>query len=69
MQIGNVFQLSRIVEAYHFMEENIAGGKIMVLTTASQCEMSSKLRSSIVELTGRDVFEKLHLDGNSGGSP
>ncbi len=32
IQIGNVFQLDEIVEAHRCMEENKAGGKIVVLT-------------------------------------
>jgi NADPH:quinone reductase-like Zn-dependent oxidoreductase len=32
IQIGNVFQLDEIVEAHRYMEENKAGGKIVVLT-------------------------------------
>jgi NADPH:quinone reductase-like Zn-dependent oxidoreductase len=32
VRIGKVFKLDDIVEAHRFMEENRAGGKIVVLT-------------------------------------
>ncbi|MCZ6584761.1 MAG: zinc-binding dehydrogenase [Gammaproteobacteria bacterium] len=34
-KIGRVFQLDDIVEAHRCMEENAAGGKIVVLTSAN----------------------------------
>jgi NADPH:quinone reductase-like Zn-dependent oxidoreductase len=32
VQVGKTFQLDEIVEAHRYMEENKAGGKIVVLT-------------------------------------
>ena len=32
LQIGRVFQLDEIVEAHRCMEDNAAGGKLVVLT-------------------------------------
>ena len=32
VQVGNVFRLDEIVEAHRSMEENKAGGKVVVLT-------------------------------------
>ena len=32
IQVGKVFKLDEIVEAHRMMEDNLAGGKIVVLT-------------------------------------